>query len=90
MSTVELFRALGEPTRLSMVERLSNGQHTISSLSKGLHITRQGARKHLQALVDAKIVRLTPDGRETNVILDRRSFEKVKKFIAKIELCWEK
>ncbi|MES2622957.1 MAG: helix-turn-helix domain-containing protein [Patescibacteria group bacterium] len=91
MSPVELFKALGEPTRLEMVERLSNyGSQTLTSLFKGMHITRQGARKHLQILADSKIIILLPDGRNTIVQLDQHAFDVGKKFIAKLELRWDK
>lgn len=91
MPVAELFRALGEPTRLTMVERLSRGgPHTITSLSQGLKITRQGARKHLQILADSKIIMLESKGRETMIELDNRTLEIGKKFIAELELRWEK
>jgi DNA-binding transcriptional ArsR family regulator len=91
MPVVELFRALGEPTRLEMVERLSNGKsQTISSLSEGLKISRQGARKHLQILADSKIIMLTPKGRDTTVVLNRRTLDICKKFIDTLEVRWEK
>ena len=90
-SAVELFRALGEPTRLEMVQRLSNGSlHTITSLSKGMHLSRQGVRKHIQILADSKIITLEQKGRNTAVYLDRRALEIGKKFIAKLELDWGK
>ena len=91
MPVAKLFRALGEPTRLEMVERLSNGRvHTITSLSKGLKISRQGTRKHLQVLSDSKVIVLTPKGRDTFVQLDHRTLDIGKKFIAELELRWEK
>jgi DNA-binding transcriptional ArsR family regulator len=91
MPVVELFRALGEPTRLVMVERLSNGKpHTISSLSEGLTISRQGARKHLQILADAKIITLATKGRNTAVELDRHTLDICKKFIDTLGVRWEK
>ena len=91
MSAVDLFRALGDPLRLHMVERLSeSGSHTITSLFKGIKISRQGARKHLQILEDANVITLSQNGRETNVRLDRKTLERGKKFIASLELKWEK
>ena len=55
MAVAQLFRALGDPTRLEMVRRLSSGDDfTITTLSRGLDITRQGARKHLQILAEAQ------------------------------------
>jgi DNA-binding transcriptional ArsR family regulator len=91
MAVVELFRALGEPTRLAMVERLSRGgPQTLTSISEGLNISRQGARKHLQILADSNIISLASKGRETTVQLDNRTLHIGKKFIADLEFKWEK
>jgi DNA-binding transcriptional ArsR family regulator len=91
MPVAEVFKALGEPTRLKMVERLSHkGPHTITSLCEDLTITRQGARKHLQILADSHIITLSQDGRKTNVELDPHTLEKGKKFIIDLERQWEK
>lgn len=85
-----LFRALGDPTRLEMVKRLSNGKpQTISSVSSGLEISRQGARKHLQILADAKLIMLKPRGRDTDVVLNRKTLERGKTFIAELEHRWD-
>lgn len=90
MAVVELFRALGDPARLEMVRRLSSGElHTIKSVSKGLDITRQGARKHLQILVDAHLIVLKSKGRDTDVRLDRDTLEQGRAFIAELELRWD-
>lgn len=91
MLAVELFKALGEPNRLQIVEKLSNGKsYTINSLFVGMNISRQGARKHLQILEDSKIIVLMPDGRNTIVQLNQKAFDTGKKFIAKLEHKWEK
>jgi DNA-binding transcriptional ArsR family regulator len=90
MAVAELFRALGDPTRLEMVRRLSSGApQTITSVSSGLNISRQGARKHLQILADANVVTLEPKGRDTDVSLDRNTLEQGKVFIAELELRWD-
>ena len=86
-----LFHALGDPTRLKMVERLSTGRSlTINYLTGGLKISRQGARKHLQILTDAKIIILSPNGRETLVNLDFEVLDKGREFILRLERDWEK
>jgi DNA-binding transcriptional ArsR family regulator len=90
MAVAELFRALGDPTRLEMVKRLSDGTpYTISTVSMGLDITRQGARKHLQILADAGLVTLVPKGRDTSVHLERVNLEQGKAFIAELERRWD-
>ncbi len=91
MPVLELFRALGEPTRLKMVERLSSGEsHTITSLSKGFRLSRQGVRKHIKVLADSNIIKLYPTGRETVIQLDRDTLDIGKDFISKLESQWEK
>lgn len=85
-----VFRALGDPVRLEMVQRLTLGRPcTIAAVSKGLGITRQGARKHLQVLVDADLVRLAPKGRDVMVELDAETLVKAKAFIAELEKRWD-
>ena len=89
-ATAEIFRALGDPIRLEMVQRLRKGSRcTISVISEGLGITRQGARKHLQVLADANIVALQPEGRDVLVSLEPESLDQAKQFITELERRWD-
>ena len=91
MAVAELFRALGDPTRLEMVRRLSSGNtYTLTSVSSGLEISRQGARKHLQILAEAKVISLEPRGRDTAVRLERDALETGRAFITDLEIRWDK
>ena len=90
MPVVELFRALGYANRLEMIKRLSSGDpYTLNSVSAGLDITRQGARKHLQILVDAELVILEAKGRNTKVRLNQKRLDEGKAFIQEMENQWE-
>lgn len=90
MEVVDVFRALGDPIRLEMVRRLAHGApHTISTVSSQLDITRQGARKHLQVLADAKVIELKPKGRDTEVRLLRDTLDQGKSFIEHLEQMWD-
>ncbi len=90
MAAAEVFKALGDPVRLEMVQRLADGSsQTIGQLSDGLGVTRQGARKQLQVLVSADVVRLTPSGRETQVTLHPATLELARQFISKLEAQWD-
>ena len=85
MVSAELFRALGDSTRIEIVQRLSSGKpYTISTVSNGLGITRQGVRKHLQLLANAKLIKLESRGRDTSVILDNETLKQGKAFISKL------
>jgi DNA-binding transcriptional ArsR family regulator len=60
-----LFAALGDPTRLALVDRLSvAGPQSIASLTDGARVSRQAVTKHLHALQRAGLVRGTRSGRE--------------------------
>lgn len=86
-----VFSALGDPLRLEMVLRLAKETpQTISSVSQGLGVTRQGARKHLQVLADADLVSLDKRGREVLVQLDADTLEQAQRFIAEIEVAWDR
>ena len=87
----QVFHALGDPVRLEMVQRLSRNQPcTIDTVSRDLGISRQGARKHLQVLVDAQLVLLEPHGREVRVRLEAAALDQVKAFIGKLERDWDR
>jgi len=60
-----LFNALGDPTRLSLVQRLSSkGPESTSGLSEGAVVSRQAISKHLRVLSDAGLVLSFREGRE--------------------------
>jgi DNA-binding transcriptional ArsR family regulator len=60
-----LFAALGDPTRLALLQRLSQGgPASISVLADSFQVTRQGVTKHLQVLEAAGIIDGTRRGRK--------------------------
>ena len=60
-----LFAALGDPTRMALLHRLSrDGPASISLLADDFHTTRQGVTKHLQVLAGAGIIAGERRGRE--------------------------
>jgi DNA-binding transcriptional ArsR family regulator len=61
-----LFAALGDPTRLALLQRLSDGgPASISMLAERFRVmTRQGVTKHLQVLAAAGIIEGSRLGRE--------------------------
>ena len=60
-----LFAALGDPTRLGILQRLSReGPASISMLAESFRTTRQAVTKHLQVLDAAGIIEGERRGRE--------------------------
>ena len=64
-SAALLFAALGDPTRLTLLQRLSDGgPASISGLAETFAITRQGVTTHLQVLSAAGVIDGSRQGRE--------------------------
>jgi DNA-binding transcriptional ArsR family regulator len=61
----EVFKALADPTRRSLLDSLreEDGQ-SLSSLERGLPMTRFGVMKHLRVLEEAGLVTTRRRGRE--------------------------
>lgn len=91
MIEARIFKALGDPLRLKLVTKLSDGStYTLGEITGGLGISRQAARKQVGVLVDAKIVRLKSEGREVKVMINEKSLESGKRFIAMLEGRWDR
>lgn len=91
MAVSEIFCALGDPIRLEIVQRLAMRQPcTIGEASKGLGISRQGARKHLEILKTCKLVSFERTGRDVNVSLEKQTLEQARSFIGELEQRWDR
>lgn len=65
MNEDDVFRALGDASRRTLLDRLHlrNGQ-TLSELCAGLDMTRQAVTKHLSILESANLIAVRRQGRE--------------------------
>ena len=71
MTNHELFAALGDATRLEVLNRLAtSGPATATELSSGLPISRQAVAKHLTALNEVGLVERRRVGREVRFSFD--------------------
>lgn len=58
-----IFRALGDPTRRTLLERLSRGPVSVSLLAAPLGISLAAVVQHLQVLEESRLVRTEKAGR---------------------------
>ena len=58
-----VFHALGDPTRRTMVARLSRGPATVSQLAGPLAVSLQAVVQHLQILEESGVIRTEKVGR---------------------------
>ena len=59
-----VFRALGDPTRLRMIEDLARGERTVGELAEPAKMTLAGASKHVGVLERAGLLTREKRGRE--------------------------
>ena len=70
MSEAEIFRALADPTRRAVFERLAAGPRNATELRNGLPISQPAMSQHLSVLRQAGLVTEARDGRKVNYSVD--------------------
>ena len=86
-----VFAALGEPTRLQLVSRLSDGEsRSIAQLSDGMGMTRQGVTKHLRVLEQAGIVRSSRIGRENRFTYAPEPIRDIRSYLDQVSAQWDR
>ena len=85
-----LFAALGEPTRIALLDRLGDGApRSISTLARDLPISRQALTKHLRVLEAAGLATVERDGRETLYRIDPAGLLVAEAWIANVSSQWD-
>jgi DNA-binding transcriptional ArsR family regulator len=64
MAHAEVFRALGDPTRRALFERLIQGEASVGDLTSGLRVSQPAVSQHLAVLRDAGLVTPRQSGRQ--------------------------
>jgi DNA-binding transcriptional ArsR family regulator len=86
----DVFFALGDRTRLSVVRRLGErGAQSATALADRSHVTRQAIVKHLQVLEGARLVTAEKIGREVVYSLETRRLEEARVFLNGISAGWD-
>ena len=65
-SADNVFKALADPTRRAIFERLSEGEQTVHALTDDAGVSQPMVSKHLAALKRARLVGNRRQGRETH------------------------
>jgi DNA-binding transcriptional ArsR family regulator len=79
----QVFHALGDPSRLRMVERLSRGPASVMELSAPLAITLPSVLKHLKVLERGRLVRSTKVGRVRTYRIEPRALSAVERWVSR-------
>jgi DNA-binding transcriptional ArsR family regulator len=85
-----VFHALGDPTRRAILERISEGPISVSSLAKPLSITLAAAVQHVQVLEKSGLVHSTKVGRVRTCRMEAKGLSVVEQWINARRSLWEK
>ena len=80
------FRALGEETRLRIIERLRDGEESVGNLADALATGQSRLSFHLKTLRDAGLVKDRHQGRLTYYALDLAAFHAIARIVESIQL----
>jgi DNA-binding transcriptional ArsR family regulator len=84
-----MFRALADPARRAIVERLSRGPAPVSDLARPLPMSLPAAMQHLGVLEAAGLVRSEKTGRVRTCTLDTTALSRAEHWINERRIEWE-
>jgi DNA-binding transcriptional ArsR family regulator len=85
-----VFHALADPTRRSIVERLSRGAASVSELAKPLTISLPAVLQHLRVLERSGLVRTEKLGRVRTCHIEPAALSTAEQWIAARRTDWER
>ena len=85
-----VFHALADPSRRSIVERLSLGSATVTDLAAPLPMSMPAVLQHLQVLEDSGLVRSRKVGRVRTCSIEVRALQPAERWIEERRSSWER
>lgn len=84
----DVFRALADPTRRTIFEKLAAGGMNASALRAGMEISQPAMSQHLSVLRNARLVREERQGRFVNYEVDPDGLALIARWLAKYRAYW--
>ena len=88
MDDDSIFRALADPTRRAIFERLAEGEANASALRQGMTISQPAMSQHLSVLVGAGLVRQERAGRFINYGVDPGGMAWLARWMGRYRAYW--
>jgi DNA-binding transcriptional ArsR family regulator len=85
----DVFRAISDPTRRAILDRLRGGAAPVYALAADFSSTRPAISKHLRVLKEARLVREQRVGRERMYQLDPLPLQRVAGWIEGYRAFWQ-
>ena len=88
-SRPDVFRAIADPTRRAVLDRLRAGPTPVNALAADFRQSRPAISKHLRVLRDARLVIEEKSGRERLYQLQPRALQQVAGWIEGYRAFWQ-
>ena len=88
MIEAEIFRALADPTRRAVYERLAGGEMSVSELRTGMSVSQPAVSQHLAVLRGAGLVSERRAGRNAYYRADPQGLEPLLGWIVRYRAFW--
>lgn len=85
-----VFQALADPTRRTIVERLSRGEASVSELAGPLDMSLPAVLQHLQLLEASGLVESQKSGRVRTCRVNQKTLRAAEQWIARRRAAWER
>ncbi len=84
----DIFKALADPTRRAILEKLSSGEMNASALREGMEISQPAMSQHLTVLRGAKLVQEERHGRFVNYQVNPDGLVFIAQWLTKYRSYW--
>jgi DNA-binding transcriptional ArsR family regulator len=88
MNENDIFKALADPTRRAIFDKLVAGSMNASALREGMPITQSAMSQHLAVLRNAHLIREEKQGRFVNYDVDPDGVALIAQWLAKYCAFW--
>ena len=90
MDVDRVFQALGDPTRRTILDRLSRGAVSVSSLAEPLEMSLAAVVQHVQVLEESGLVRTEKVGRVRTCRIEPGGLSAAERWLSDRRLEWER
>lgn len=86
--SVDVFEAIAHPVRRGLLDRLVNGEHSVTDLARPFAVSRPAISQHLRVLREAGLVTERKVGRQRLYQLQAAPLSQVSEWARKYERFW--
>ena len=84
-----VFAALADPTRRSIVERLTRGSATVNELAEPYDMSLPAVSKHIKVLEEAGLISKTVNGQQRECHLEALRLQEAEQWLEQYRLFWK-